>query len=53
MNWFSKGYFAKEISKTLLLGITTAKLVLLENTTDKNTRSGFHPLPGLLAGGFM
>ena len=32
------------MSKTLVLGISTAETALLENTTDRNTSSGYHPV---------
>ena len=38
----------KRVPKTLLSGITTAKLVLLGNITAENSSSGFHPLGGIV-----
>ena len=41
MNCFSKDCLTKQIFQTLLLIITTAKLLLLENSTDKITSSKY------------
>ena len=46
LNWFSNVNLTKRIFKTLLLKITAAKLVLLKNTTVRNTSSGYHPVSG-------
>ena len=34
----------KNFHETLLLGNTSVKIVLLNNTTDGNTSSGYHPV---------
>ena len=37
-------YRVGRVSKTLVLRTTTAETVLLENTTVRNTSSGYHPV---------
>ena len=41
---FSQGSRVKQTSFNSTVGITTAKSVLLENTTVRNTSSGYHPM---------
>ena len=43
LNIFSDGNSIKKIRKKLLLGITRVKIVLLNNTTIRNTSSGYQP----------
>ena len=37
-------HWVLQVSKTLVLGISTAETLLLENTTVINTTSGYHPV---------